>query len=95
LLLGLARAATLRSKSRRIHGQTLVLETERERERERERAREKGEVVVVRDTTLVEGDGNITFCLKVPRQCPLVLLMGVRFYFKVIEDGGALELFCL
>jgi hypothetical protein len=32
------------------------------------------------------GDGNIIFCLKVPRQCPLVLLIGVRFYFKVIES---------
>jgi hypothetical protein len=35
------------------------------------------------------GDGNIIFCFKVPRQCPLVLLIGVRFYFKVIEVGGA------
>jgi hypothetical protein len=42
----------------------------------------------VRDTTL-GGDGNIIFCLKVPRQCPLVLLIGVRFYFKVIEVGEA------
>jgi hypothetical protein len=55
----------------------------------REREREKGEVVVVRDTTLVGGDGNIIFCLKVPRQCPLVLLIGLRFYFKVIEVGEA------
>jgi hypothetical protein len=48
-------------------------------------------VVVVTETTLVGGggDGNIIFCLKVPRQCPLVLLIGVRFYFKVIEVGGA------
>jgi hypothetical protein len=45
----------------------------------------------VRDTTLVGegGNGNIILCLKVPRQCPLVLLIRVRFYFKVIEVGGA------
>jgi hypothetical protein len=46
-------------------------------------------MVVVRDTTLVGGDENIIFCLKVPRQCPLVLLIGLGFYFKVIEVGGA------
>jgi hypothetical protein len=46
-------------------------------------------VVVVRDTTLVGGDGNIIFCLKVPRQCPLVLLIRVRFNFEVIEVGEA------
>jgi hypothetical protein len=34
------------------------------------------------------GDGNI-FCLKVPRNCPLVLLVGVRLLFEVIEVGGA------
>jgi hypothetical protein len=51
--------------------------------------REKGGGVV-RNTTLVGGgDGNIIFCLKVPRQCPLVLLIRVRYYFKVIEVGGA------
>jgi hypothetical protein len=44
----------------------------------------------VRDTTLVGwGDENIIFCLKVPRQFPLVLLIRARFYFKVIEVGGA------
>jgi hypothetical protein len=59
------------------------------REFKREREREGVGVVVVRDTTLVEGGGNIIFCLKVPRQCPLVLLMWVRFYFKVIEVGRA------
>jgi hypothetical protein len=43
--------------------------------------------VVVNDTTLLGGgDGNIIFCLKVPRQCPQVLLIRVRF---VIEVGGA------
>jgi hypothetical protein len=36
---------------------------ERERERERERKREKGEVVEVRDTTLVGGGGNIYWLL--------------------------------
>jgi hypothetical protein len=29
------------------------------------------------------GDGNIIFCLKVPRHCPLVLLIGVRLEFRV------------
>jgi hypothetical protein len=58
----------------------------------RERERETRGVVVVRDTTL-GADGKISFCLKVPRQCLLVLLIGVRFYFKVIEVGeAALEL---
>jgi hypothetical protein len=51
----------------------------RERERERERERKWG-VVVVRDTTLVGGDGNIIFCLKVPRHCPLVLLVGAVYF---------------
>jgi hypothetical protein len=45
--------------------------------------REKGEVVVVRDTTLVGGKENIIFCLKVPSHGPLALLIGVRYYFKV------------
>jgi hypothetical protein len=55
-----------------------------------EREREKREVVVVRYTTLVgEGMENIISCLKVPRQCPLVLLIRVKYYFKVIEVGGA------
>jgi hypothetical protein len=40
---------------------------------EREREREKRE----------RGDGNIIFYLKVPRQCPLVLLIGVRLEFRV------------
>jgi hypothetical protein len=35
----------------------------------------------VRDTTIV-GGGNIIFCLKVPRHCPLVLLIGVRLEFR-------------
>jgi hypothetical protein len=35
------------------------------------------------------GMETLIFCLKVPRQCPLVLLIGVRFYLKVIEVGGA------
>jgi hypothetical protein len=43
--------------------------------KEREREREKGEVVVVvTDTTIV----NNIFGLKVPRHCPLVLLIGVN-----------------
>jgi hypothetical protein len=63
------------------------------RERERERV-----VMVVRDTTIVGGAGNNIFCLKVPRHCPLVLLVGVRlefrinstfFNFEVIEFGWA------
>jgi hypothetical protein len=85
LLLVLASAVSRVSKPYVI---VPVLETPN-LERERERERERGGVVVVRDTTLVGGDGNIIFCLKVPRQCPLVLLIGVRFYFKVIEIGGA------
>jgi hypothetical protein len=53
----------------------------------------------VRDITVVGGGvGNNIFGLKVPRQCPLVLLIGVRlefrinstfFNFKVIGVGGA------
>jgi hypothetical protein len=47
------------------------------RERERERERElRG---VVRDTTIVGGEvGNNIFGLKVPRHCPLVLLIRVN-----------------
>jgi hypothetical protein len=45
--------------------------------------------VIVRDTTIVGEDGNIIFCLKVPRHCPLVFLIGVRLLFKVTEVGGA------
>jgi hypothetical protein len=47
---------------------------------ERERERESGGVVVVRDTTIV--GGNIIFGLKVPRHCPLVLLVRVRLEFR-------------
>jgi hypothetical protein len=35
----------------------------------------------VKDTTLMGEDGNIIFCLKVPRQCPLVLLIGGEVLF--------------
>jgi hypothetical protein len=40
--------------------------------------------VVVRDTT-IEGEGpeTIIFDLKVPRHCPLVLLIRVRLEFRV------------
>jgi hypothetical protein len=44
-----------------------------EREREREKRKKVGEVV--RDTTLREGQETISTVLKVPRQCPLVLLV--------------------
>jgi hypothetical protein len=40
-----------------------------------------------RETTLV-GDVNIIFCLKVPRQCPLVLLIGVRSILKLLKLEG-------
>jgi hypothetical protein len=53
----------------------------------------------MRDTTIVGGVGNNIFGLKVPRHCPLVLLIGVSlefrinstffFTFKVIGVGGA------
>jgi hypothetical protein len=52
------------------------------RERERERERKLGGVVV-RDTTMVGGQGNNIFGLKVPRQCPLGLLIGVRLEFRI------------
>jgi hypothetical protein len=39
--------------------------------------------VVVRDTTIVGGQGNNIFGLKVPRQCPLVFLIRVRFEFRI------------
>jgi hypothetical protein len=48
--------------------------------------REKG-VAAVRDTTL-GGMETLIFCLKVPRQCPLVLLTGVRFYLKLLKLEG-------
>jgi hypothetical protein len=36
------------------------------------------------DTKIVGGGvGNNIFGLKVPRHCPLVLLIGVRFEFKI------------
>jgi hypothetical protein len=38
----------------------------------------------VRDTTIVGGGvGNNIFGLKVPRHCPLVLLIGVRLEFRI------------
>jgi hypothetical protein len=49
---------------------------------ERERERELG--VVLRDTTVVgRGSETIMFGLKVPRHCPLVLLIRVRLEFRV------------
>jgi hypothetical protein len=39
--------------------------------------------VVVRDTTVEEGLETVIFDLKVPRHCPLVLLMRVRLEFRV------------
>jgi hypothetical protein len=49
-------------------------------ERERERKRKMGGVVV-RDTTMV---GKKLFSvLKVPRQCPLDFLVGVRLVFSI------------
>jgi hypothetical protein len=77
---------------------------EREREREGERERERGRMwgtAVVGDTTIVgwRGVGNNIFGLKVPRHCPLVLLIGLRlefrinstpfFNFNIIGVGGA------
>jgi hypothetical protein len=47
------------------------------------REREKVGAVVVRDTTIVRGVGNNIFGLKVPRHCPLVLLIGVRLEFRI------------
>jgi hypothetical protein len=39
---------------------------------------------VVRDTTIVGGRvGNNIFGLKVPRHCPLVLLIGVRLEYRI------------
>jgi hypothetical protein len=60
-----------------------VLGRERERERERETVGE-----VVRDTTFI-GARNIISGLKVPRQCPLVLLVEVY-----LTQGGAFN-FCI
>jgi hypothetical protein len=54
------------------------------RERERERERESGGGGSERHYNS-GGDGNIIFCLKVPRHCPLVLLIGVRFYLKLLK----------
>jgi hypothetical protein len=53
---------------------TAGLPGNREREREREKERKKmGKVV--KDTTLGGGQETISPVLKVPRQCPLVLLV--------------------
>jgi hypothetical protein len=52
------------------------------RERERERERKLG--VVVRDSTIERGSETIIFDLKVPRHCPLVLLIRVSLEFRVI-----------
>jgi hypothetical protein len=54
-------------------------------QRESERQREKVGEVVVRDTTTVGGGGvgNNIFGLKVPRHCPLVLLIVVRHEFRI------------
>jgi hypothetical protein len=53
------------------------------RERERDREREGGGGS--ERHYISGGDGNIIFCLKVPRQCPLVLLVGVRFILKLLK----------
>jgi hypothetical protein len=53
------------------------------REREREKGERKLGGVVVRDTTIEGGSETIIFYLKVPRQCPLVLLIRVRLEFRV------------
>jgi hypothetical protein len=37
----------------------------------------------MRDTTIVEGVENNIFGWKVPRQCPLVLLIGMRLEFRI------------
>jgi hypothetical protein len=34
------------------------------------------------------GMETLIFCLKVPRQCPLVPLIGVRFYLKLLKLEG-------
>jgi hypothetical protein len=48
---------------------------------------EKVVAVVVRDTTIVGwGVGNNIFGLKVPRHCPLVLLIGMRL--ELLELDG-------
>jgi hypothetical protein len=55
-------------------------ERERETERERERKKESGGS----DRPYVEGGSEtIIFDLKVPRHCPLVLLVRVRLEFRV------------
>jgi hypothetical protein len=46
-----------------------------------ERERKLG--VVVRDATIEGGSETIIFDLKVPRHCPLVLLIRVRLEFRV------------
>jgi hypothetical protein len=39
--------------------------------------------VVEGDTTIVGEAGNNIFGLKVPRHCPLVLLIGARLEFRI------------
>jgi hypothetical protein len=49
-----------------------------------EREKVGGGAVVVRGTTIVGGGvGNNIFSLKVPRHCPLVLLIGARLEFRI------------
>jgi hypothetical protein len=52
---------------------------------EREREERKLGRVVVADTTMVggRGQGNNIFGLKVPRQCLLVLLVGVKLVLRI------------
>jgi hypothetical protein len=61
-----------------------VCEREREREGERERKRRRENWVEVRDTTMGGGiKKNLSWGLKVPRQCPLVLLVGVKHLIRI------------
>jgi hypothetical protein len=48
----------------------------------RERERESEKVGVVSDTTVEGGSETIIFDLKVPRHCPLVLLIRARLEFR-------------
>jgi hypothetical protein len=53
------------------------------KERDRERERELGRRGVLRDTKMVGVKETIFSVLKVPRQCPLVLLVGARLALRI------------
>jgi hypothetical protein len=74
--LGLASAVILGSESCRTHGHSLPSHSTTWWEREREERRLWGEGVV-------RGNYNSGRSRKVPRQCPLVLLVGVKLVFRI------------